>query len=113
MGDRARLDSAAARPGPNAVSYGHRERAIELHASDAFDRGARRELLAGPATSVTCVINDGAALASLPESQICRAAAFAFGFAAISRHRVVGPWLAPVGCTLGGPEEIARAGKMR
>src|SRR6266568_8091472 len=49
------------------------------------------------------------ALADLPESQIRRMAAFAFGFASVSRHRVIGPWQAPVGDALRGPDEIARA----
>ena len=43
------------------------------------------------------------------EPQISRMAAFAFGFASVSRHRVVGPRQAPVGGLFGGPDEIGRA----
>src|ERR1700687_2231746 len=49
----------------------------------------------------------------LPKPQIRRLTAFALGFAAIARHRVLGPRQAPVGGALRGPDEIGRARKMR
>jgi hypothetical protein len=48
----ARLDPAPARAGPDAIANGYRERAIELRAPDAFDRGAGSGLLADPAVGV-------------------------------------------------------------
>src|SRR4030081_2579128 len=47
------------------------------------------------------------------ESQIRRAAALAFGLGSVTCRRVVRPWQPPVGGTLRGPDEIARARKMR
>src|SRR5882724_7916580 len=40
-------------------------------------------------------------------------AALALGFTSVSRHRVIGPWLTPVGGLFRGPDEIGRAGQMR
>src|SRR5271169_744570 len=69
--------------------------------------GARsRDPLASPR-------NDGDELTEPTKPQISRPAAFTFGFAAISCHRVIRPRFAPVGRTLGGPDEIGRACKMR
>src|ERR1700737_2160404 len=51
-------------------------------------------------------------LAYPPESQIRRVAAFALGLGAVSRYRVIGPWLAPVGGPFRRPDEIGRARKM-
>src|SRR5712671_7937773 len=39
-------------------------------------------------------------------------AAFALGFASVARHRVIGPWQAPVISPLRGPDEIGRAREM-
>ncbi len=47
------------------------------------------------------------------KSQIGGAPAFAFGFAAVARHRVPGPGQAPVIGSLRSPDEIRRARKMR
>ena len=47
------------------------------------------------------------------ETANTRLAALAFGFAAVSRHRVIGPRQAPVGGPLRGPDEIGRARQMR
>src|SRR5450432_3965742 len=54
MGDRARLDPAAARSEPGAVSHRHRERARQFRPSDAFDRRAGGEFLADQAIGLTC-----------------------------------------------------------
>src|SRR6478735_4627212 len=48
-------------------------------------------------------------LSHLPESQIRRVTAFTLGFASVARHRVIGPWQAPVAGALRGPEKIGRA----
>src|ERR1700682_4399342 len=57
--------------------------------------------------------NDGGELSDLPEPQIRRVAAFALGFASITRHRVIGPWQTPIGGLLRGPDQIGRAQEMR
>src|ERR1700726_807352 len=56
--------------------------------------------------------NDGVELADLPEPQIRRLAALALGFASVARHRVIGPWQAPVIGALGSPGEVGRTRKM-
>ena len=48
----ASADPAAAWPQPGAVALGHRERAGEFRAANAFHRRARGDILAGPPGSV-------------------------------------------------------------
>src|SRR5882757_7794561 len=51
--------------------------------------------------------------ADLLKPQIRGPTPLALGFAPVTRHRVIGPWQAPVGGALRGPGEIGRARKMR
>src|SRR5947208_10692522 len=56
--------------------------------------------------------NDGSESALPPEPEIRRMAAFALGFTPVARHRVIGPWQAPVIGPLRGSDEIGRAREM-
>src|ERR1700749_642034 len=129
MGDRARLDHAKAGTGPHASSDRTQHPTIELHAPDAFDRGAGSEFLAGSPFSLKRRARRGmretryrsAAFPRVPamtsvkpsKAKIGRPTAFAFGFAAISRHGVIRPWIAPIGCALCRPGEFRRMRKVR
>ena len=55
MGYRARPDPAPVGRTPGAVSNGHRERASEFRAPDAFDRAAGGEFLADPPIGVNVI----------------------------------------------------------
>jgi hypothetical protein len=83
---------------------------VQLHIGESRDSP-----MCNRTSEVRCFASPGMKVVSSPisfgasEPQISRMAAFAFGFASVSRHRVIGPWQAPVGGLFGGPDEIGRA----
>ena len=109
MGDGARPDPAPARPEPGGVAGGNRKRAINF--ARLMPSTAERVVSFWQTRQPEFASRQPSRSGAVDETANRSREAFALGLAAVARHGVAAPRLAPVVRVLRGPDEIRRRAK--